>query len=372
MRLAPTNPEAGKLRSLRERHTAAPNWPPPPPPRPRVSRHPTPGATLSPSQRRFWDPRARALSPAQCGNRLRERTRAGTYLPPPPPGTAGVKARPPPPTAPTAAPSLSPRSGAPSQVPALTSAPALRLPAGARPRLCRRPRPSTGGRVTIPVAGGSLTVTAPESGGDAPLVDLDPLAQPRGPAQARRHAAPSACGPASASGSRLPRPRPGFAPPLAATPCFGRFARFPPRPRAASAAGPAASHWLRQLLGDEQPRPALAPGASYPPPPFQKNLEKKKTLSPEPERDAGAAAAAAPVTPCDSPGRVLLPAPSLRRQSWGPWTPWAKRVVVALRRVFRASVNPSTHPRSKSEAPRRPTCAGKSGEINHTTAGTQN
>lgn len=130
----------------------------------------------------------------------------------------------------------------------------------APPPLCGRARhnPRRGGV-------GALTVTAPESGGEAPLAVLDRLAQPRGPAQARRHAAPRARGPPSASGSRLPRPRPGSAPPLAATPCLGRFARFPPRPRAAGAAGPAFSHWLRQLLGDEQPRPALAPGVSSPP-----------------------------------------------------------------------------------------------------------
>ena len=72
-----------------------------------------------------------------------------------------------------------------------------RLLAGSRPRPRRRPRPSPGGHVTIPVAGGALTVTAPESGGEAPLAVLDRLAQPRGPAQARRHAAPRARGPAT-------------------------------------------------------------------------------------------------------------------------------------------------------------------------------
>lgn len=71
-----------------------------------------------------------------------------------------------------------------------------RLPAGSRPRPRRRPRPSPGGHVTIPVAGGALTVTAPESGGEAPL------AVPR-PARA----APRARTGAAARSAPRPRPR---------------------------------------------------------------------------------------------------------------------------------------------------------------------
>lgn len=180
------------------------------------------------------------------------------------------------------------------------------------PQAALAPPPSSGRARHNPRGrrGAVLTVTAPESGGEAPLAVLDRLSQPRGPAQAPRHAAPRAGGPASASGSRFPRPRPDSAPPLAATPSLGRFARFPPRPRAAGAAGSAASHWFLRLLGDEQPRPALAPRSLLHP--LQKNLEKKKTLSLEPERDAGAAAAAAPVTACDSPGPCSPPPPYAR------------------------------------------------------------
>lgn len=117
-------------------------------------------------------------------------------------------------------------------------------------------------------------------------------------------------------------------------------------------------------------------GAPESPPHLQKNPEKKKTLSLEPKWDAGAAAAAAPVTPCDSPCRALLPTPSSRPRSSGPKASWGwgrgGEVVSVLKHVFRAPVNPSTHPRSKGEAPRKATCACKSGEINQTTAGTQN
>lgn len=105
------------------------------------------------------------------------------------------------------------------------------------------------------------------------------LPQPRGPAQAR--GGKQRLAPAAPPQSQAPAlPAPGT---LRSAPCDRLWAsagsEVPTPPPRAGAAGPAAAHWLQQLLGDEQPRPALVGwgrGAASSPP---KNPKKKKSLS---------------------------------------------------------------------------------------------
>lgn len=215
--------EAREPRSFSSADTAAPNWPSPPPPRPRVARHPAPGATLSPSRRGFGAPLCdyqrersprRHLPPISSSRRRRGSTLARLLQRPQRQRRASRR---------EAGRRSRCRRSPPRPPSRPRPAPAPRPPACPSPR--RRRRRSPGGRVTIPAPGEALTFTAPGCGGEAPLGVLDLLAHPGGPALVRLHAEPGPTAPPPPPAPAFPAP--GRAPPhpLRPPPLLRRFAR---------------------------------------------------------------------------------------------------------------------------------------------------
>lgn len=214
------------------------------------------------------------------------------------------------PPVPTALTAATEQSGAEPGASWLTSAQPLRTP-----RSRRR-------RVTIPAAGRGffLTVTAPQEQREGAAKRSAPctLGVPD----------PRACSPAGPHQPAAPPPPPAPAPQAREDrPCVRsaprrmharpparrarRFVRFPLRPRAVLARLPLAPASCSATNNSDLHWSGGGPGVSShaPPPPFkgEKIMQaRKKILHPEPGRDAGAAAALAPVTV--HPGLDLLPA----------------------------------------------------------------